>query len=229
MRERPILFNGAMVRAILAGQKTQTRRAIMGIPWRPGCNPDFSQARAFSNAGEFRIAGSQEMTTGFRCPFGRPGDRLWVRETWRPQTVHSCAMDTCDCDSVGVTFAADGTWVLHNWSQNPVPDSWYLPDAAARGNLPSIHMPRWACRLVLEITDVRVERLQAINETDAVAEGASAGVLKDIRLRRTHPRAAKPMVYEDSREIFADLWDSTGGDWNSNPWVWVITFKRIEA
>ncbi|RIA19024.1 hypothetical protein DFO63_4142 [Stenotrophomonas sp. AG209] len=222
MREHPILFNGAMVRAILAGQKTQTRRAIKGIPWRPGCNPDFSQARAFSNAGEFRIAGSQEMTTGFRCPFGQPGDRLWVRETWRPQTVHSCAMDTCDCDSVGVTFAADGEWVLHTWSQAPVPDSWYLPDAAARGNLPSIHMPRWACRLMLEITDVRVERLQAIRPADALAEGAMAWAGEQ-------DTPVRDLDTGDERIAFSALWDSTGGDWNSNPWVWVITFKRIEA
>ncbi|MCI1157033.1 hypothetical protein MOQ18_12765 [Stenotrophomonas maltophilia] len=222
MREHPILFNGAMVRAILAGKKTQTRRAIKGIPWRSGCNPDFSQARAFSNAGEFRIAGSQEMTTGFRCPLGQPGDRLWVRETWRPQTVHSCAMDACDCDSVGVTFAADGEWVLHTWSQNPVPDTWYLPDAAARGNLPSIHMPRWACRLLLEITDVRVERLQAISPADALAEGAMewAGE-QDTPIRDLDPG--------DARIAFMALWDSTGGYWSSNPWVWAITFKRIEA
>lgn len=221
MRERPILFNGAMVRAILAGQKTQTRRAIKDIPWRPGCNPDFSQARAFSNAGEFRIAGSQEMTTGFRCPFGQRGDRLWVRETWRPQTVHSCAMDTCDCDSVGVTFAADGEWVLHTWSQDPVPDSWYLPDAAARGNLPSIHMPRWACRLVLEITDVRVERLQAISPADALAEGA-------MEWAGEQDTPIRDLDSGDERVAFRALWDSTGGDWNSNPWVWVITFTRIE-
>ncbi|MFL0335735.1 hypothetical protein [Stenotrophomonas maltophilia] len=214
MRERPILFNGVMVRAILAGQKTQTRRAIKDIPWRPGCNPDFSQARAFSNAGEFRIAGSQEMTTGFRCPFGQPRDRLWVRETWTNAWDEDKGQWS---DPERYHYRADGVEVAH------------VDDMERSPWIPSIHMPRRACRLVLEITDVRVERLQAINETDAVAEGASAAMLPDIRLRRTHPRAAKPMVYEDSREIFADLWDSTGGDWNSNPWVWVITFKRIDA
>ncbi|MBH1430637.1 hypothetical protein I5U42_04865 [Stenotrophomonas maltophilia] len=221
MREHPILFNGAMVRAILAGQKTQTRRAIKDIPWRPGCNPDFSQARAFSNAGEFRIAGSQEMTTGFRCPFGQRGDRLWVRET------------TVDVERHGylgpVHLESEEGYATLQGGLAPGPDDVIDVEPHEITLRPSIHMPRSMCRLFLEITDVRVERLQAISEADAVAEGASPAVLQEIRLRRPHPRAAKPMVYEDSREIFADLWDSTGGDWNSNPWVWVITFKRIDA
>ncbi|HEL5053060.1 TPA: hypothetical protein UOA92_000827 [Stenotrophomonas maltophilia] len=195
-RERPILFNGAMVRAILSGTKTQTRRAIKGIPWRPGCNPGFSQARAFSNAGEFRIAGSQEMTTGFRCPFGQPGDRLWVRETWchawdderdqwsAPERYH---------------YRADGIEVVH------------VDDGERSPWCPSIHMPRRACRLLLEITDVRVERLQAISEADARAEGVD------------------PEMPDECVLAFERLWVSIGGpsSWNNNPWVWVIEFKVV--
>lgn len=202
MRERPILFNGAMVRAILAGQKTQTRR-VLKMPhgyWETSPN------------------GLTPIPAG--CPFGQPGDRLWVRETWRPQTIHSCAMDTCDCDAVGVTYAADNEWIPHTW-QNPVPDDWCMPEAAARGNVPSIHMPRWACRIALEITAVRVERLQAISDPDALAEG-----IEELNGRYT-PNGGS---YECRTPVgaFHELWTSTGGNWDSNPWVWVIEFKRVE-
>lgn len=215
MRERPILFNGAMVRAILSGHKTQTRRVMKPQP--------VSDTRFRSG---FRVGGRgstdhRQVSTdapaallGEVCPFGQPGDRLWVRETWRPQTIHSCAMDTCDCDGVGVTYAADNEWIPHTW-QNPVPDDWCMPDAAARGNVPSIHMPRWACRLVLEITAVRVERLQAISEADAIAEGTTPSIV------------GADLQHLAYRAGFQTLWTSTGGDWDSNPWVWVIEFNRI--
>jgi len=90
-------------------------------------------------------------------------------------------------------------------------------------------MPHEACRLVLEITSVRVERLQAISEADVLSEGADANGLPDIRLPRTHPRADLPMAYADCCEVFADLWDATRGHWDSNPWVWGIEFKRVEV
>lgn len=201
-------MNGAMVRAILAGHKTQTRRAVKGVPleWldQHQFTPDY-----VSNPGN-----------GL-CPMGKPGDQLWVRETWRPKTIHSCAMDTCDCDGVGVTYAADGEWIPHTW-QNPVPDDWYMPASAARGNVPSIHMPRWACRLVLEITDVRLERLQQISEADCLAEGVQQDEANgfDIEFGIHYSNSAVG--------CFASLWDSTGGDWKANPWVWAVTFKRIE-
>lgn len=214
MRERPILFNGAMVRAILAGQKTQTRRAVKSIPWRDGSNPGFSPASAFSNAGEFRIAGSEEITTGFRCPFGQVGDRLWVRETW---------MDLA------------GTGIEH---RDPVSRRWMRyaygaqsPKGSASDEArkdfglkwrPSIHMPRAACRLVLEITAVRVERLKAISEPDALAEG-----IEELNGRYTHNGGS--CECRTPTGAFVQLWESTGGDWDSNPWVWVIEFKRVEV
>lgn len=207
MRERPILFNGAMVRAILAGQKTQTRRAVKGIAL------DWLGKAQFTP--EYVASPGNDL-----CPFGQPGDRLWVRETWRPETIHSCAMDTCDCDSVGVSYAADGEWIPHTW-QNPPPDDWYMPAAAARGNVPSIHMPRWACRLVLEITAVRVERLQAISEADAIAEGLS----------QSDTGSWLPGPCDHPEWAFHQLWAQVYGDpaWEANPWVWVIEFKRVEA
>ncbi|WP_242881699.1 hypothetical protein [Stenotrophomonas maltophilia] len=205
MRERPILFNGAMVCAILAGQKTQTRRAIKDIPWRPGCNPDFSQARAFSNAGEFRIAGSQEMTTGFRCPLGKSGDRLWVRETTVNVEKHGYLGPVYLESEEGLATLQGGL--------APAPDDMTEVEPHEITLRPSIHMPRSMCRLVLEITDVRVERLQAISEADARAEGVD------------------PEMPDECVLAFERLWVSISGpsSWNSNPWVWVITFKRIEA
>lgn len=224
MRERPILMNGPMVRAILAGQKTQTRRAVKWTDVDPGLNLRFTGLSAQRYPKGWVLESDSRASSEWRCqptpcPFGQPGDQLWVRETWRPEIIHSCAMDTCDCDAVGVSYAADGEWIPHTW-QNPPPDDWYMPAAAARGNVPSIHMPRWACRLVLEITDVRVERLHAISETDALAEGIDHEAMNGYDLAGMHRSAGF---------AFRDLWTSTGGDWDSNPWVWVIEFKRVEV
>lgn len=214
-KERPILFNGAMVRAILAGAKTQTRRVV-----KPQPVFDTRFRSRFRVDGRGSMSHRQVSTDapaallGEICPFGQPGDRLWVRETW----CHAWDDERDQwSDPERYHYRADGIEVVH------------VDDGERSPWCPSIHMPRRACRLLLEITDVRVERLQEISEADAMAEGADVHVLPDIRLPRTHPRAGRPMVYADCREIFADLWDSTGGDWNSNPWVWAITFKRIDA
>lgn len=218
MRERPIRLKAHEVRAILSGAKSQTRRAVEPPPdhradW---IRSDMNNVwHAGIKAGQVPEFGS------WKCPFGQPGDRLWVRETWRPSVIHSCAMDACDCDSVGVTYAADGEWIAHTW-HNPPAEDWCMPDAAARGNVPSIHMPRWACRLMLEITDVRVERLQAISEADALAEGITRHAdghgfhVEDGRFYAANPVTS-----------FADLWGGTGGDWDADPWMWVISFQRL--
>ena len=209
-RERPIPFNGAMVRAILSGAKTQTRRAIK----LPHHNP-LGQWEACTSGGhgardrkgnlvpeEVCIWHTRTGDT-LVCPFGQPGDRLWVRETWRgvvniaPPGSYEYAVaryvpEREHCRRV--EYAA---------TQTPDSEPWR----------PSIHMPRWACRLVLEIADVRVERLQAISEADAKAEGTS-------------PVAAKAPTHRDA---FRYLWGDTGGDWESNPWVWVVGFRPLEA
>ncbi|WP_349984500.1 hypothetical protein ABRP17_016365 [Stenotrophomonas sp. WHRI 8082] len=209
MAERPILFNGAMVRAILSGAKTQTRRAVKNISWRDGCNPSFSHATAFQNAGEFRIAGSEEMTLGFRCPFGKPGDRLWVREAFGLQVRHY--------------GGGAGEHIVYKATN---PDAVYCKSACGTDYpvkwKPSIHMPRHSCRLVLEITDVRVERLQAISEVDANAEG-----IEQLNGRFTFNGGMHESL--TARTSFMTLWDSTGGMWIENPWVWVIEFKRVEV
>lgn len=208
MRERPILFNGAMVRAILSCAKTQNRRAVKGVAL------DWLGKAQFTP--EYVASPGNDL-----CPFGQPGDRLWVRESFT------------DLRGTGIEHRPniDGPIQRYAYSADTRPGS---PGDYARKDYgikwrPSIHMPRRACRLVLEITAVRVERLREISESDAIAEGADENVLADIRLPRTHARAGLPMVYADCREVFADLWDTTGGDWDSNPWVWVIEFKRVEV
>lgn len=224
-----MLFNGPMVRAILDGRKLQTRRVVKLPPapmhlgeWEAG-TISADPAHNSTGAAIPHQGCIWHTRTGksLMCPHGQPGDRLWVREN-------------------GLEHRRTRLFI-----HDATPGRWWTPEdggrygasygpAITRASLlrnhkvrASIHMPRWACRLVLEITDVRVERLQAISEADAFAEGADVHVLPDVRLPRAHPRAGRPMAYADSREIFADLWDSTGGDWAANPWVWVIGFKRL--
>lgn len=202
MIERPILFNGAMVRAILSGAKTQTRRAV---------KPQPKSTPKLGGFGRLWFDGSEDMV----CPFGQPGDRLWVRETWMPGYYHEADHEDGPQVSVihrannaEVTVAAPSYELAEQWEREFSEDGDDAPPWR-----PSIHMPRWACRLVLEITDVRVERLQAISEADAEAEG-------------TNPVVAKVPTHRDA---FRYLWGDTDGDWKSNPWVWVVGFRPLEA
>ncbi|MEQ0906383.1 morphogenetic protein [Pseudomonas aeruginosa] len=198
-QERPILFNDQMVRAILEGRKTVTRRAVKGlqIPTEDKTTPH--EGLRWSALGQrhlrygFNVFGStkeecaHELARCGVCPFGKPGDRLWVRETFADI---GCRL----------TFRAD----LEDGAHCSV-TRW----------TPSLHMPRWASRILLEITAVRVERLQDITPNQCIAEGAWRE--KDKELGRGQEAIA----------AFADLWRSTGGDWDANPWVWVIEFKRV--
>lgn len=209
MRERPILFNGAMVRAILDGRKTVTRRALIKSSQPDTIFPsDFSATEAMVELNSTRFG-----TTWWKaCPFGKPGDRLWVRESW--------AADA-QVDSASPGELSKGEPIC------------YLADCAVRSTgcamvtlgkgRPSIHMPRWASRILLEITDVRVERLQAITYEQAAAEG----VHRDQRVWFATDEGGPAFQYPE--QAFAQLWRQTGGDWDANPWVWVVEFKRVEV
>jgi hypothetical protein len=201
MKERPILFSGPMVRAILDGRKTQTRRAVK--------HPYARDIDAFAPCevpGEWRIGVMEAGVTAdmgcMRCPFGEPGDRLWVRETWALAPGVHRGHDWRDA-----LFAADGLTQVDRWR-------------------PSIHMPRWASRITLEVTGVRVERLQAITEEDARAEGAAHRISPGGDLAGAFDVCETPINY---RVHFRDLWrDINGPDaWDANPWVWVVAFKRV--
>ena len=189
MRERPILFSAPMVRAILAGTKTQTRRIMK--PRRDryvGCELALNELAGEVNAGDYTNA-----------PMA-PGDRLWVRE------AHYIIGEQSE-----VCFRA-----TNDSSQSP-PISWPGPWR------PSIHMPRWASRITLEVTGVRVERLHEISNDDAKAEGAEFW-RDDGTLTGLPPCSAH-------RYEFEDLWTSINGadSWNANPWIWVVSFRRLDA
>lgn len=196
MRERPILFNGHMVRAILGGQKTQTRRAVSGVR---GDNCLLLRKPTKTRSGI--VTHVLDAPERGLCPFGQPGDRLWVRETWSQE----------GCGAGEVHWRADALTA----------GGLRADEVAAMRWRPSIHMPRWACRLVLEITAVRVERLQAISEADAVAEGLS----------QSESGSWLPGPCDHPEWAFHQLWAQVYGEpaWEANPWVWVIEFKRVEA
>ncbi len=231
--EKPILFNTEMVKAILEGRKTQTRRVV-----KP--QPDFETAKAalggdtstaipaidFEVAvdmcgapllGLKRGAGFGYTQPNIKCPYGKPGDRLWVRETW--------ALAQYDFDHI-----PDERIYRADFGNEPVDWNWK----------PSIFMPREVSRILLEITDIRVERVQEISKKDAIAEGIE---FRD-GITTSGKKYSFPRYYteeEDYKNIavctnpidsYRTLWDSIndkrGFGWGVNPWVWVVEFKRIE-
>jgi hypothetical protein len=212
-REKPILFSAPMVRAILEGRKTQTRRVIKPQPVALGASGNFGLAAKFGGGRK-----------PLRTPYGQPGDRLWVRETWAP--VDQLADRVEREDPVCVGYRADYSAISHesdNVHQLDV-THWNWEHSSVRWR-PSIFMPRWASRLTLEVTDVRVERLQDISEKDAKAEGIDTSIV-DPSPRE--PINAKNYVW--ARDAFRDLWDSINADrapWASNPWMWVVGFRRV--
>jgi hypothetical protein len=203
--DRPILFSAPMVRALLAGTKTQTRRIV-----KP--QPSLSSTEAFLGLdGIWRFSHPtargpvSHEADDVRCPYGQPGDRLWVRET------HYIIGE------VGEVF-----YRATNDSSLSPPLQWH-----GRWK-PSIHMPRAASRITLEVTGVRVERLQDISEEDAQAEGLIP--LSDGSDRTWTVDGTARSEYETAREAYRHLWEDINGfgSWDSNPWVWAVEFKRLQ-
>ena len=196
MKERPILFSAPMVRALLDGSKTQTRRVV-----KPQPIADRQFSGGYSIAPTKRTEGSTLSVwaphVGMACPYGQLGDRLWVRETWNSSGLN-WRKPIRDMRKVlgPVHYSADpehGGWMPYWGTMKP-----------------SIHMPRWASRITLEITAVRVERLQDISELDALSEGVDQDTCAPVA-------------------IYRELWEQINGhaSWDMNPWVWAIEFKRI--
>lgn len=197
IKEHPILFSSDMVRAILEGRKTQTRRVVK-VTQRNSWLVDDGWTDNYIKDPENHLVNE--------CPYGQPGDRLWLRETFYPVTNTLCL------------YKADGD------------------DIDPAYNLkwrPSIYMPRWASRITLEITGIRVERVQEITNEGAKAEGVelvpafTAGNMSFSDVYGSHH-----YYHDTAREAFQELWDSInakrGYSWDANPWVWVIEFKRTE-
>lgn len=197
MKERGMIFNGEMVRAILNGRKTQTRRIIKD------CTVGRDPISKFIQIGKkFIGCYPEDVPELIRecCPYGVPGDRIWVRETWAEAGASS----------------PDLKLYRANYPEHVPTHYENVPPADEIRWTPSIHMPRWASRLTLEITGVRVERLRDLSEDDAKSEGItppSGGVLPGWEYRIN----------------FRDLWMSIYGadNWETNPWVWVIEFKVV--
>lgn len=243
MNERPILFNTSMVRAILAGRKSQTRRPLShltslvdgaGCSWGFWNGFDFS--RAFADAGPSpagnpgpylhvpRSMGDGDEAVHRVYPRWQVGDLVWVRETWRTWN-ESCRETSLDeghvcnehCDQTYVAYAA-----TPREGYRPKPDkaaiTYLHPSTPLERNpellgpwRPSIHMPKWASRITLRVTNVRVERVSDITDADAIAEGIES---------------------DDPRGAFAQLWESVYGKtapWASSPWVWAVNFERVAA
>ncbi|OEZ91524.1 hypothetical protein [Duganella phyllosphaerae] len=206
--ERPILMNGAMVRATLDGSKTQTRRIMKPQPEvRPSSD---GQHWWPSNLAQSMMSVEQfQQHPGIfddLCPHGRPGDRLWVREAFARTAV---------CQAPGQE------WVVYREGDNRT-------DYGGPWK-PSIHMPRSASRIMLEITGVRIERLQDISDSDIEAEGIDMVALAEAQERydvvaKDGNASGRPTL----RSAWRDLWESTGGDWDANPWLWAISFLRVK-
>lgn len=221
MKERGMIFNGEMVRAILDGRKTQTRRIVKGTDGAVKfCKEwDINGEEIFVVLGEKDHTGMNPVLGALSCPFGAVGDRIWVREAFR---VHSLATD--------VATLAYKASERNSWTEQThrVPVAVCNKPATPEKWTPSLHMPRWASRILLEITDVRVERLNAISEEDARAEGIIDGGC--LNCGEPEPcGCANPEP--DATDAFAYLWQSIYGQesWNADPWVWVIEFKRVEG
>jgi hypothetical protein len=211
-KERPIIFRGDGVLGILEDRKTMTRRVIKPQPefvWGFGVRNGEDKFSA-----HVRYPGGHQPDPWINCPYGKPGDRLWLRETWAPMCRVADPFCVCDEEAAKINhyteYKAD--------TGNPLPGDW--PEES-RGDeectkwLSPIFMPRWASRITLEIVSVRVERLQNISEADAFAEGISGGDWLG-----------------DPVGEFAKLWNSInlkrGYGWETNCWVWVLEFKRID-
>ncbi|PRZ56132.1 hypothetical protein BX589_102333 [Paraburkholderia fungorum] len=245
MKERPILFSGPMVRALLDGSKTQTRRILKVQPDMSTLKPEFRDPNLWEFRKRFMMyaddwsghehamyrkteRGDPDLPVyQHRSPFGEPGDRLWVRETW-----HAHWGPTTPGARI-VTEAAvrqsDGA-IVHASASEPL-SVHYAADSKGTAPFgrkwkPSIHMPRWASRITLEVAGVRIERLQDISEADARNEGAVHGPLLPMGWDKPGCDPQDGAM----RSRFAVLWDSLatpGADWDANPWVWVIEFKRV--
>lgn len=222
MKQRPIIFNTEMVRAILDGRKTQTRRSlkvqpqvmntiigdrlVIKDPLNTDAYLDFINAKSTSRITRL-------------CPFGEVGDQCYVRETWRQFN----SSDECGCSEAPCSCPSNGT-VLFKASHDDGESKWK----------PSIHMPRSCARILLEVTAIRVERLNDISEQDAKAEGLQYSSVYQqwgrVEKHSSHkPHSPHWRWYKKPQNAFKSLWNSIYENWDANPWVWVIEFKVIST
>ena len=210
MKSRPIIMRADEVCAIIDGRKTQFRRPVK---WPVLSTCDGSKRRVYTEQDVVEmnklLESRQRHPSHQFCPHGQPGDRLWVRETWAD--VRKMGFDK-DLFPLGAGYRADCKSVASLEIAKGYGVRWR----------PSVHMPRWASRITLEIVRVRVERVQEISDQDAIHEGIErsqgAWASYDKIMNR----------YMGASNSFRSLWQSTHGTWDANPWVWVVEFRRVE-
>lgn len=215
VKERPMLFSAPMVRALLDGSKTQTRRALkVQMVYGDVCGmfSSWYLPNKAGTGGTLWPNGKEDIIS--MCPHGQPGDRIWVRETWRG--VVTINPPECAPEYGVARYVPDREHckrVEYAATQDRDDEPWR----------PSIHMPRWASRIQLEIVAVRVERLNACSDVDAVAEGIGLNP-SAIGMKLTNPPGESMAI-----AMYRALWDSINGagSWAANPWVWVVEFKRV--
>lgn len=249
MKERAILFSGPMVRAILEGRKTQTRRVMKHQP----PSAAYQLATCISTTGDRKNKGKQHWIKlsesaysvsdsthpYFSCPFGKRGDRLWVRETFQEffDDEIPAGRTRAVRGHMGIPGHPNRISYVAYRADGEIPESAEYGEALWR---PSIFMPRWASRITLEVTAVRVERLQNISAEDAIAEGLKDLTKDGQRVKYGIPDSDGLPGNDDTGWHWADwrislidayqhLWESINGpgSWAANPWVWVVEFKRV--
>lgn len=232
MTERAILFNSQMVKAILEGRKTQTRRVMKVQPepstvregdfWFPSKKLEsmvhISDLNPSNNViiDDFHLFCQEHC-----CPFGQVGDQLWVRETWQGPLLDE--EQAFEYWKLGAKEYEKPEHCEYRADGGIRPEFMDAEDNIRHGWRPSLHMPRWASRIQLEIADIRVERLNDISESDAKAEGVSGfGNITDQLTGE---------IDREAVDVFEELWKSIYGaeSWSANPWVWVIEFRRLPA
>jgi hypothetical protein len=241
IREHPILFSAEMIRAILAGSKTQTRRVIVTSRAKLGFNSQFTFGKSLREValrkskpmrrGKYEYIGANpDIEINLRCPYGLVGERLWVRETW--------FCDDYELLSGPYKETASARDNLYYRADDPQGDITNLiPECDLDGGSPnvwkpSIHMPRWASRINLEVIDICIERLQDITSSDAIDEGTPDELCPVVMASSERQFNNGPPIL-GYRDGFQKLWDSInaerGYSWQYNPWVWVIKFRRVET
>lgn len=213
MTDRPIIFSGPMIRALIDGRKTQTRRCLSS---KSGTGP----AQSVECISGYWMACEYDRRWPIRLPYAS-GDRLWVREDWRTSPAYDDLKPSEMCGGESICYAADGAWESWGWGNT----------GCVEGGRPrpSIHMPRWASRLTLTVTDVRVQRLQEISEADAIAEGIAPTDASDPHpFGRWKDYSGEADYFIAPQNSFRSLWDSLNAErgfgWDANPWVVALTF-----
>lgn len=219
MKERPIIFNSEMVRAILDGRKTQTRRVIKPQPPESHEDPWLRKDGVWIST--YNEPPHILVDYEIKCPFGQPGDSLWVKEAFAFPSGRDNTKPSQVPDWSLIWYKSDGE-IRHKKRS---------PEARHGRWRSSIFMPRWVSRITLKVTSIRVERVQDISEEDAQAEGVEATMVDEVPNGYLISDLGKTVLISAVEE-FSFLWDSInakrGHPWGSNPWVWVIEFERVD-